>query len=305
MLPFVNNLWTTHAHRRPVQDDARAAVAARRDGAVPTAPYLQLGLSDNVSYTFDPTLPEGSRITSITIDGEPLDPAATYRIGTFSFLATGGDNFRVFTQGTDSRTPAWSTATPGSPTSRAHAAPPGIAPDFVRRSTAVTPVPTSVEPGAQLHTTLSYLDLTSLGSPANTSVDVAIGGVSLGSVPVTFTPAANGNAAPVLGLSGTAAVDLTGAGQRACRCADAQLRHPALGQDGDVPGHGHRAAGYVGAGCAGDRVAGGWGGVDGGVAGDLGDGGGRLDGPGVRRRCVVGDGGHRRHRRLVVGSRLR
>ena len=34
------------------------------------------------------------------IDGQPLDLARTYTVGTFSFLATGGDNFRAFKQGT-------------------------------------------------------------------------------------------------------------------------------------------------------------------------------------------------------------
>ena len=76
-------------------------IGGAADGTVPQRPYLQLGLSDNVSYTYDAALPEGQRITSVTVDGTPLDPAASYRIGTFSFLATGGDNFRVFTQGTD------------------------------------------------------------------------------------------------------------------------------------------------------------------------------------------------------------
>ncbi|WP_455132602.1 5'-nucleotidase C-terminal domain-containing protein [Microbacterium aurum] len=71
------------------------------DGTVPSRPYLQLGLSDNVSYTYDATRPEGERITSVTIDGAPLEDEAAYRIGTFSFLASGGDNFRAFTQGTD------------------------------------------------------------------------------------------------------------------------------------------------------------------------------------------------------------
>ncbi|MCB0982898.1 MAG: 5'-nucleotidase C-terminal domain-containing protein, partial [Ilumatobacter sp.] len=70
---------------------------------VPSRPYLQLGLSDNVTYTWDDSLPEGSRITSITIDGQPVDPTADYRIATFSFLITGGDNFRAFLQGTDAR----------------------------------------------------------------------------------------------------------------------------------------------------------------------------------------------------------
>ena len=68
---------------------------------MPTRPYLQLGLSDNVSYTYDPAAAQGSHITSITVDGAPIDPAKGYRIGTFSFLATGGDNFRIFTSGTD------------------------------------------------------------------------------------------------------------------------------------------------------------------------------------------------------------
>ena len=35
------------------------------------------------------------------LNGKPIDPAARYRITIGSFLATGGDNFTVFKQGTD------------------------------------------------------------------------------------------------------------------------------------------------------------------------------------------------------------
>jgi 5'-nucleotidase len=38
---------------------------------------------------------------SITLDGAPLDPAATYRVTVNIFLADGGDGFLVFTSGTD------------------------------------------------------------------------------------------------------------------------------------------------------------------------------------------------------------
>ena len=34
-------------------------------------------------------------------NGKPVDPAARYRIATGSFLASGGDNFAVFKQGTE------------------------------------------------------------------------------------------------------------------------------------------------------------------------------------------------------------
>ncbi len=61
-------------------------------------PYLQMGLSDNITVTYDESLPHGSRITSIYIDGQPLDPDKYYRIGAGNFLidegkTTGPDNF--------------------------------------------------------------------------------------------------------------------------------------------------------------------------------------------------------------------
>ena len=48
-------------------------------GNVPSRPYLQLGLSDNVTYTYDAARAEGDRITAVTIDGDALDPEASYR----------------------------------------------------------------------------------------------------------------------------------------------------------------------------------------------------------------------------------
>lgn len=58
-------------------------------------PMLKLGLSKNVSYTFDPTKPRGERVTSILIDGKPIDPAATYSVASVTFLLSGGDSFDV------------------------------------------------------------------------------------------------------------------------------------------------------------------------------------------------------------------
>lgn len=63
-------------------------------------PMFPLGVSDNVSYTYDPTAPVGSKVTSVTIDGAPLDPNKTYIVAGSTFILGGGDSFEAFTRGT-------------------------------------------------------------------------------------------------------------------------------------------------------------------------------------------------------------
>lgn len=184
VLPFVNNLWTTSltgAQFKQVLEEQwqRNAVG------VPNGAYLQLNLSDNVTYTFDPARSLNDRITSISIDGYPIDPTASYRVGTFSFLATGGDNYHTFKQGTNVKDTglvdrdAWiAYLTANSP----------VSPDFARQSVIATGVlPTAVTAGSNISLSLEKLNLTSLGSRQNTSVEVFLGGVSLGSVAVDNT----------------------------------------------------------------------------------------------------------------------
>ncbi|MCR2826902.1 ExeM/NucH family extracellular endonuclease, partial [Microbacterium sp. zg.Y909] len=176
------------------------------DGNVPQRPYLQLGLSDNVSYTFDPALPEGERITSVTVDGQPIDPAAEYRIGTFSFLASGGDNFRVFTEGTGYVDTglldyeAWvDYIADNSP----------LAPSYAKQAVQVSGVPETVEAGAQVQFSLAGLNLTSRGAPENTTLSVALGDTVLGEVPVTAGAATVSVTLPAGVAAGAAALTLT------------------------------------------------------------------------------------------------
>lgn len=56
-------------------------------------PMLKLGISNNVRYTYDATKPYGQRITSITIDGKPMDMDKEYTVGSVTFLLAGGDSF--------------------------------------------------------------------------------------------------------------------------------------------------------------------------------------------------------------------
>nr|WP_241965192.1 ExeM/NucH family extracellular endonuclease [Microbacterium telephonicum] len=177
-------------------------------GNVPSRPYLQLGLSDNVSYTYDPALPEGSRITSVTIDGAPLDPDASYRVGTFSFLATGGDNFRIFTEGTDYVDTGlldyeqWiDHLADGSP----------VAPDYAKHAVQVSGVPETVAPGGNVSFSVAGLNLTSRGAPENTALTVSLGEQTLGEVAVTGGAASVSVTLPAGTPAGAAVLTLTAA----------------------------------------------------------------------------------------------
>ncbi len=162
VLPFVNNIWTVKL--TGAQLTAVLEQQWQPDGA--SRPFLALGLSDNVQVTQDPTRARGSRITSVTVGGQPLDPARVYTVSTFSFLGTGGDNFTAFTTGTARDTglvdrDLWIGYL------RSH---PSIRPDVARQQVVESGLPASVVAGQQVSFTLSKLDLTSLGAPANTSV---------------------------------------------------------------------------------------------------------------------------------------
>jgi len=63
-----------------------------------------LDVSRGVRYIWDASLPDGaSKVVpgSLTIDGVPVSPTATYRITTDSFTADGGDGYVVLRDGTD------------------------------------------------------------------------------------------------------------------------------------------------------------------------------------------------------------
>lgn len=62
-----------------------------------------LSPSSGFSFAYDPSRPAGARILSASLDRKAIDPNATYRVVTNSFMASGGDNYSVLQQGTDRR----------------------------------------------------------------------------------------------------------------------------------------------------------------------------------------------------------
>jgi 5'-nucleotidase len=190
VLPFANNLFTTSLTGAQFKSVLEEQWQTNPGGQAPSRPYLALGLSENVQYTFDSTAAQGSHITGIWIDGEPIDPARLYRVGSFSFLVQGGDNFRTFAQGTDTQDSglvdrdAWiSYIEDNSP----------LSPSFESRSAEVTGLPASAAEGDTVTFQVSGLDLTSLGAPANTTLDASFAGSAAEFAPI----AVSGGAATV------------------------------------------------------------------------------------------------------------
>jgi 5'-nucleotidase len=97
--PFANTLVTlnlTGAQLKSVLEEQWQPADASR-------PFLKLGVSKGLVYTYDPTAAAGARITSMTLNGVAIDPAKSYLVAANSFLAAGGDNFFTLADGTDKK----------------------------------------------------------------------------------------------------------------------------------------------------------------------------------------------------------
>ncbi|MEV5001874.1 ExeM/NucH family extracellular endonuclease [Nocardioides sp. LML1-1-1.1] len=100
----LNNVKLTGAQLKTVLEQQWQRAA---NGTVPTRPFLRLGVSDGFTYTYSekPVTISGvatfqGTVTGMWLDGEPIDLTKSYSVTVNSFLATGGDNFREFANGT-------------------------------------------------------------------------------------------------------------------------------------------------------------------------------------------------------------
>ncbi|MFJ2368944.1 ExeM/NucH family extracellular endonuclease [Microbacterium sp. NPDC087665] len=174
--PFANTLVTltlTGAQLKGVLEEQWQPTGSAR-------PFLKLGVSEGLVYAYDPTAAQGSRVTSITLDGEPIDPTAEYTVAANSFLAAGGDNFFTFKEGTNKRDTGkidlqsmvdWFDAN-GTAT-----------PDLAQRAVGVAvsaPDADGYSAGDQVTVALSSLAF-SAGEPAPGEVTVSLGGSVLAS----------------------------------------------------------------------------------------------------------------------------
>ncbi len=151
----------------------------QRDGGgnIPTRPFLRLGTSEGFEYSYDPALPEGERVTSMWLNGAPLSETATYSVTVNSFLASGGDNFREFANGTNKADTGKIDLQAMVDYMEEFAADAPLAIDFAQHSVGATATDETI--------TLSSLSMTGSGDVVDTEVEVFDGTNSMGTVPVT------------------------------------------------------------------------------------------------------------------------
>jgi 5'-nucleotidase len=94
--PFGNNLVVRtltgaqlHALLEQQFVDKDGAAAFQASILIPSA---------NFRFDYDLSRPAGQRIVAMTLNGKPVDPAATYRVTVNNFLASGGDGYSVLAQ---------------------------------------------------------------------------------------------------------------------------------------------------------------------------------------------------------------
>ncbi len=185
ILPFANTLMTTELTGTQLKKVLEQQWQTKADGTPlgGSRPVLMLGLSSNVTFTYDASLPWGSRITSVRVSGRPLDPAGTYTVGSGSFLIAGGDQFWEIAKGANptdtgrADLEAWVEWISG------HTAP--LAPSFAKQGVSVHVLPTLIlgDTGTtfsvgvpQDTAALDTLNFTSTGFVANTTLVATVEG---------------------------------------------------------------------------------------------------------------------------------
>lgn len=157
------------------------------DGSVPARSFLRLGTSAGFTHTYDPTRAEGSRVTGMWLDGEPIVPTTGYSVTVASSLASGGDNFRGFLAGTARQTTSTVGRTALVDYLEAFAAATPLAPDLTQRSVGVAfpgGAPSSYVVGGPLDVDLSSLASSAAPAEQDTSVLVSLGERVLGTFAV-------------------------------------------------------------------------------------------------------------------------
>ncbi|WP_236241453.1 bifunctional UDP-sugar hydrolase/5'-nucleotidase [Streptomyces sp. CC228A] len=94
--PFTNMMTVLDLTGAQIVTALQQQVSGRNAEAVKI-----LQVSRGFTYTLDMTKSGADRVdtASVRLNGEPLDPAKTYRVAMNEFLAGGGDGFTVFTEG--------------------------------------------------------------------------------------------------------------------------------------------------------------------------------------------------------------
>lgn len=198
--PFANNLWTTELTGAQLRSVLEEQWQQTSDGVMASRPYLQLGFSSNVTYTYtgapssEGYATRGSNILDVYVDGTKVADTDTYTVAVPSFLLGGGDNFGTLAAGANAK----DTALVDSDAFVAYVKEKGsISPNYAKQAVRVQNLAESYDVNGPLTFDLADLNVDSYGVPALTELEVTVGGIAVG----TATVAADGTATINIDLS--------------------------------------------------------------------------------------------------------
>jgi 5'-nucleotidase len=225
--PFANTLLTMDLTGASIKKILEQQWQRTAGGAVPSRPFLKLGVSDGFEYTYDPSRPEGDRITGMWLDGVAIASGTTYRVAANSFLASGtGDNFFAFSEAQNKRDSGkvdLQTMVDYMAEFAPETDPLDV--DFAQRAIGVRGVAGDYAVGQTVTLNLSSLAMTGVGDVQDQTVEVSFDGVAVGEFAVdnTANPAGDANSndeagkatvsfrVPAVDAGGTYDVVVTGA----------------------------------------------------------------------------------------------
>ena len=188
--PFANTLVNMQMTGAQIKTALEQQWQRDNAGNIPTRPFLRLGTSKGFRFTYDPSLPEGSRVVGMWLNGTRIDPSQSYSVTVNSFLASGGDNFRVFGQVAGKRDTGKSdlTAMVDYMAEFADGAPLPV--DYKQHAVGVdfpASAPPSYIAGGQVRFDLSSLAFSNAADLKDSQVRVSLGDTELGAFPVDNT----------------------------------------------------------------------------------------------------------------------
>ena len=97
--PFANTLINMQLTGRQI----RSVLEQQWQPEGSSRPFLRLGASKGFRYSYDASAEPGSRVDRVRLHGETVRMNSSYSVTVNSFLASGGDNFTAFKDGTARR----------------------------------------------------------------------------------------------------------------------------------------------------------------------------------------------------------
>lgn len=185
--PFANNLWTTELTGAQLKAVLEEQWQVTSSGEIASRPYLQLGFSSNVTYTYTGSADaeghatRGSNIKDVFVNGKKVADTDTFTVAIPSFLLGGGDNFGTLAQGANAKDTALVDSDAFITYFRNAQV---VKPNYAKQAVRVADLAPSYDVNGTLAFTLSDLNVKSFGAPALASLTVKVGEVEVGTVEV-------------------------------------------------------------------------------------------------------------------------